>query len=482
MRGHLILRYMGMIVLLNAAFMFASVIIALINHSDTGLYPLLLSGIITATLGVVPLIFVDGGDHINNKEGYMIVVGSWLVSCLVGTFPYLLWGGEFNFITSWFESTSGFTTTGATILNDIEALPRSLLFWRSSTHWLGGIGVVMFVLVILPSLGKSKMTLSSVEISTMAKDNYKYRSQKIAQIVLSVYFGITVLETIALKIAGMTWFDALNHSFSTVATGGFSTRNLSIGAYDNPWIEGVITFFMAVSGLHFGLIFATLTGSKNNIFRSEVSRFYLLTMLGGSVIIAVSLFTAGLYPDMGASFRYSLFQVVSITTTTGFATANTTLWTPLAIILLTYLMFQCACAGSTSGGIKTDRILLAAKAFKMRILQQQHPHAIIRVKLNGVTQDKEWVNFAMLFIVAYIFIVILGTMVAAVCGVDIATGFSLSLSCMSNIGPGFGEVIGSYDNFSELPGFLKIFSTLLMLMGRLEIFGFLQLFMMKWWK
>ena len=228
MRFNVVLRYMGLVLLLDAVFMLISAGISLLNNFDTGFYPLLLSFILTAVLGAFPLIFVEGGEQINNKEGYAIVVGAWIVSCMVGTFPYLLWGGEFDFVNSWFESVSGYTTTGSTILVDVEALPRGMLFWRSSTHLLGGVGVVMFALVILPALGRTKMTLSSVELSPLAKDNYRYRSQKIVQVLLTVYVGLVVAETILLKVAGMTWFDAVNHAFSTIATGGFRTRNLSI--------------------------------------------------------------------------------------------------------------------------------------------------------------------------------------------------------------------------------------------------------------
>lgn len=481
MRFNVILRYMGMVLLLNALFMLLSAFISFANNMDTAFYPLLLAFMLTTVLGAFPLIFVDRSDQINTKEGYVIVVGAWLVACLVSTFPYLLWGGEFNFPTAWFESVSGYTTTGATALNDVEALPRGLLFWRSSTHWLGGVGVVMFALVIVPSLGRTKMTLSNVELSTLAKDNYKYRSQKVIQILLFVYVGITVCETLLLKIAGMNWFDAVNHAFSTVATGGFSTKNLSVAYFNSVWIEMIIMTFMVISGLHFGLIYATLMGKANNIFRSEVSRFYLICFSVVSVVVGVSIWLANIYPTIGTALRYASFQVASVLTTTGFATADSNLWTPLAVALLILMTLQCACAGSTSGGIKSDRVWLAFKVLHAKILQQQHPNAIIRIKLNNVVQDSALINFAMLFIVTYLMLVMIGTIVIAATGVDLFSSFSIIIACIGNVGPGFGEV-SSMSNYSGLSPFVKIFSTLFMLLGRLEIFGLIQLFMLKWWK
>lgn len=481
MRVNVVLRYVGMVLLLNAIFMFLSACISLVSDMDTGFYPLLLSSVLTAVLGAFPLIFVEKGHQITSKEGYAIVVGSWLLACTVGMFPYLIWGGEFSLANAWFESVSGFTTTGSTILNDVEALPRGMLFWRSSTHWLGGVGVVMFALVILPSIGKSRMTLKNMELSSMAQDNYHYRTQKIIQILLVVYVGFTLLETLLLKIAGMNWFDAVNHSFSTVATGGFSTRNMSIGYYENPWIEIIVVIFSILSGVHFGLIFATVTGKYNNMFRSEVVRYYFATIAVCSLVIAVSLVHAGIYPTFGESLRQSLFQVTTIISTTGFATADTNTWTPIAIVLLVFVSLQCGCAGSTSGGLKCDRIYLAVKAFGVKLKLQQHPNAVIRIKLNNIIQDNSVVNAVMIYIVAYMALILVDTVINAACGVDLTTSFTAAIACIGNVGPGFGE-IGSVSNFSAMPAVVKVGGTLMMLLGRLEIFGLLQLFLIKWWR
>ena len=481
MRLYLVLRYMGMMMMLNAAFMLLSALISLFNGLDTGFYPLLLSFLLTSILGLFPLIFVPKGESLSYKEGYGIVVGSWLAACLVGMMPYLLWGGEFSLINAWFETVSGYTTTGSTILMDVEALPKGLLFWRSSTHWLGGVGVVMFALVILPSMGQAKLRLSSVELSSMAKDNYRYRTQKILQVLLVVYVGLTLAETVLLRMAGMNWFDAVNHAFSTIATGGFSTKNLSIAYYNNIWIELIVGLFMTVSAIHFGLIFATMTGKSNNIFRSEITRYYLYSVLIGGLMVAFNLKAFDMYPTFLSACRYAFFHASSVASTTGFATADSSVWPGLSILVLLILTFQCGCTGSTSGGIKCDRMWLMFKTLKAQMLKHQHPNAIIRVKMNGVIQEDSVVNMAMLFIVFYILIVVVGTILVTAFGVDLLTSFGIVAASMGNVGSGFGEV-GSMDNYHMLPVAVKFICSVIMLLGRLEIFGFLQLFLIKWWK
>lgn len=481
MRIHVVIRYIGMMLIFLASFMLASAGVSLINNQDSALYPLLLSSFVTMILGLFPLIFVDSADEIKTKEGYAIVVGSWLVACIVGMFPYLIWGGEFTIINAWFESVSGFTTTGASILNDIEFLPRGLLFWRQSTTWIGGIGVVMFALVILPSLGRNRQLLYNVELSTIAKDNFRYRSREIMRILIFVYLGLTVITTILLKLSGMCWFDAATHAMSACGTSGFSTKNASVAFFDNPTIELVMMGAMTLSGIHFGILYATITGRRNNIFRSEVVRGYIGMMLIATLIIAASLFSENIYPSFIESLRHASFQVVSLTTTSGFATADTNLWTPLAIILLIFCSIICGCAGSTSGGMKVDRLLLALKVIRNRINMQQHPNAVISTKTDGTVQGDNVLSLVMTFIVAYLLLALAGTIVYAMFGCDIITSFTASISCISNVGPGFGE-IGSLDNYSEFPIILKFTSTLLMLIGRLEIFGFIQLFFLRSWR
>lgn len=481
MRASVILRYVGSVMLCVSAFMLVSAVISYINNIDSGFYPLLLSALLTLTLGAFPMLFVPRATSISNKEGFSIVVGSWVLASVVGMFPYLIWGGEFTLINAWFESVSGFTATGATILNDIEQLPQGLLFYRTSTNWIGGVGVVMFALVILPSLGTSRMSLSNVELSSLARDNYRYRTQVIVQILLVVYVGLTVVTTLALKAAGLRWFDALNHAMSACATAGFSTKNASIAFYDNAIVEMILAGAMLISSIHFGLIYATFLGKKNNIFRSEVVRAYIVIVVISTLFIATSLYGADIFPTVWESLRYAFFQVVSLISSTGYATADTNLWTPFAIVILIFVSIVCACAGSTSGGIKLDRVLIFCKILWARIRRQQHPNAVIRIRVDGVAQDSDLLNSVVVFIVAYIALIFMATFTNTLFGQDIMTAFTSSVACLGNVGPGFGEV-GSMGNYAEIPAILKLQDSFLMLMGRLEIFGFIQLFFLKWWK
>lgn len=481
MRVDVVLRYVGAAMLFIASFMLVSAGISYVSGMDSAFYPLLLSALLTSLLGAFPMIFVEKQEQITNKEGFCIVVGSWLMACVVGMFPYLIWGGEFSLVNAWFEVVSGFTTTGATILVDVEALPRGMMFWRFASTWIGGMGVVMFALLILPSLGRNKMTLSNVELSAMAKDNYRYRTQIIVQILLVVYVGLTVLSTVLLKMAGMNWFDSLCHAMSACATSGFGTKNVSIAFYNSPMIDTILIFTMAMAGVHFGLIYGTVTGKRANLFQSEVSRWYFGMLLVGSVAIAISLFASGAYPTLVTSFRYAAFQFVSLVTTTGYATADTNQWTSFAIILLIFGSTVCACAGSTAGGIKTNRLVLAAKMIRTRLRQQQHPNAIIRIRLDGIIQENEVLHSVMIFIVTYLLLILAGTVIGTMFGIDLMTSFSASVATIGNVGPGFGQV-GSMNNYSAIPAGFKLTLSMLMLLGRLEIFGLIQLFFIKWWK
>lgn len=481
MRVPVVIRYIGMVLQFVALFMLVSAGVSMLNGYDSAFSPLLLSSFMTSLLGIFPLFFVKKVDEISTKEGYAIVVGSWLVACIVGMFPYLIWGGEFTLINAWFESVSGFTTTGASILNDIEFLPRGLLFWRSSSAWIGGIGVVMFALVILPSMGKSRHMLSNVEMSTIARDNFHYRSKVIFRLLITIYVGLTIITTIALKYSGMTWFDAVNHAMTSCGTCGFSTKNSSVAFWDSAVIEGIMMAAMTLSAIHFGVLYATLTGKRNNIFRSEVVRTFLIMMLVISVVIAISLLSSNIYDSFGEAMRHASFQVVSISTTSGFATTDTNLWTPLAMVLLIFCSVICGCAGSTSGGMKVDRLLIASKVIRNRMKIQLHPNAVIRTKIDGMVQEESTQNLVMTYIVSYIMLTLIGTIVYAMFGCDLLTSITASISCLSNVGPGFGE-IGSMSNFSQLPVALKLCSTLLMLIGRLEIFGFIQLLFIRSWR
>lgn len=480
MRFSIVLRYTGFAILLNAVFMAFSALVSLLNGVDTAFFPLLLSAILAALLGSFPLIFVQSDANLLKKEGYAIVVISWIASSFVGMLPYVLWGGEFSLINGLFEAVSGYTTTGSTVLQDVEALPRGLLFWRSCTHGIGGAGIIIFALAILPSSGRAKLSLSSIELSALAKDNYRYKSDKVVRILLFIYLVLISSETICLKLAGMDWFDAVNHSISTVATGGFSTKNLSIAHYNNVWIELIIVFFMILSGLHFGLLFATLTSKKTNIFKSEIARYYFFTILCGTLVITLNLFSTNVYSFLD-SLRYGLFQFAAIITTTGFATVDTALWPSLSVLVLLFYSMHCACAGSTSGGIKTDRVIILLKIFKARTLKLQHPNAIIKTKMNGVMLSDDMISAVLVFMSLYMASILVCTLLLTSMNVDLMTSFSAAVTCLGNVGPGFGEV-SSLSNFSGLPPAGKFVCAVTMLLGRLELFGFLQIFLIRSWK
>lgn len=480
MRSYIIMRYVGMVLLLNAVFMLVSAIVSLVNGMDTGFYPLLLSFLLTATVGCFPMIFVPYDKSLKIKESYVIVVASWLASCFAGILPYVLWGGEFSFTNAWFESVSGYTTTGATILTDVEALPNGMLFWRSCTHLIGGAGVVMFALAVMPAMGRAKVSLTNVEFSTLAKDNYSYKIQKALRILLVVYVFLITIESVLLRVAGMDWFDAVNYSFSTIATGGFSTKNLSIAFYDNVWIEIIITIFMVLAGFHFGLLFSSIQAKRNNIFRSEASRYYIMTIVVCSLLIVINLWLSNYYSFLG-SIRYSFFQVASLISTTGFATVDTNFWPAFSILILIFVSIQCACAGSTGGGIKSDRVWIILKTFKSRFLQMQHPNAVIRAKLNNVPISDELLNSVLVFTTLYIVVLLVGGLILTAMGLDLITGFSASFASVSNVGPGFGGV-SSLSNYNSLPAAAKFVCSVLMLLGRLELFGFIQIFLIKNWR
>jgi trk system potassium uptake protein TrkH len=465
--------------LFNSVFMLLSLVIAFYNH-DTSQLPLLFSFLLTALFGLFPMVFVPKTQDLTNKESYLIVVLSWILSCFVGMLPLLLWGGEFTVAKAFFESVSGYTTTGASVLKNVEALPNGLLFWRSSMHWIGGIGIVIFVLIIIPSMGKARMSLSKLEISPLAQDNFRYRTQKTLRIIVVVYLGLTILQTIILMVCGMSLFDAVNHTFATIATGGFSTKNASIAFYNSIPIEIVIIVFMFLSGIHFGLLYTTFTLHRSNIFNSPIVRYYFVITVTGIIIVAINL-KGSIYPTWGEAFRYAAFQVVSLSTTTGFANADSSVWPPLSVAIILFFTIQCACAGSTSGGMKIDRVVLFFQGLKCQILKLQHPQAVIPVRLGKQLVDEETINSVLLFIVLYILILFISTVILTTLGVDLLSSFSASAATMGNAGPGFG-IVGSMANYSAIPEPGLLVLSFDMLLGRLEIFGLLMLFLLRSWR
>jgi trk system potassium uptake protein TrkH len=449
-------------------------------NSDAAFMPFLYSSLISAMFGLFPFIFVPGTSNITNKEGLLIVVLSWLLSCLVGSLPYFLYGGPFTFTNAWFESVSGFTTTGSTILSNIEALPLSLLFWRASTHWIGGIGIIIFVLSVLPFLGIAEMVLFRSEISSMVRENFHHRARKAIQILAGIYLGLTVLETISLLFCGLNFFDALTHSFATIATGGFSSKNASIAYYDSPAVESVIIVFMIFSGIHFALLFSVVTGKISGFWRSSVVRYYLLAMITGIILTTLNVHNSN-FQGWIDSLRYSAFNIISVGTSTGFATTDTAIWPALSQILLIFFALQCACAGSTSGGIKADRIVLLGKSFIRHLKRLMHPNAVIPVRIDGKAVDDELVSKSVLYIGVYLSVVLISTILLIGIGVDIKEAFSGTIAAMGNVGPGLGTV-GSIGNFGHIPALGKWILSITMLLGRMEIYAFFIFFTPGQWK
>ena len=481
MNFKVISRNVGKALLINALFMFLSILVSVYDGFDEGFAPLCISFLVVMIVGGFPFIFVRDVPDTKLKEGFVIIILAWLLSFFFGMLPYVLYGGEFTIMNAWFESVSGYTTTGSTILSDIEALPRSILFWRSSTHFIGGIGVVVFMLLILPMVSTFKMRLSKLEMTSLSKENYRLRTKEAIRVISTVFVGLTITSALAFMFAGMGPFDAVNHAFSVAATGGFSTRNASIGAFDSFYIELVAVVFMIFGGMHFGLIYKTFSDRSAKLFKSPVTRLYLGTIAVVSVLVATDLFVQGNADGFWKTLWDSLFNVVSYISTTGFATVDCSTWPPLSILMLMFLSVQCACSGSTSGGLKTDRILIFWKSFRVQLRKQMHPSAVIPTRVGDSIVDTQMVAAVNLYIVVYFLFMFVGAALLCMMGVDFMDAFSASVANLGNVGPGFGSV-GILDNFSQIPAFGKFILAAQMLLGRLEIYSLIIMFSIWKWR
>jgi len=452
--------------------MLISILVAVFNGMDSGFTPMVISFLVTAITGIFPFIFVKDKPSTTLHSGYLTIVFSWILSFMFGMLPYVLWGGEFTLANAWFESVSGYTTTGSTILTDIEALPKSLLFWRSSTHFIGGLGVIVFLLMVLPDSNPFKLRLTNLELSSLSKEGYRYKSGKTARVMVSVYICLTIAETLCLWAAGMTFFDAVNHAFSTVATGGFSTKNVSVMHFDSVAIDIIITVFMALSSLHFGVLFAVVAKRSLKPLRNPISRYYICVIAVFSIIIACSLKIQGGYQTWGKSLLDATFQTVSFISTTGFGQADNAAWPLLANAILLFASFHCGCSGSTTGGIKADRMFISLKAAYGDIQKRLHPTSLFRTKVGGRALDEDTVSSVFLYIVLYIITLFLSFVIVLICGLDIAEAFSGTVASLGNVGPGVGQ-LGTMGNYASLPAVVKFIFTIDMFLGRVEIFPIL---------
>lgn len=441
----------------------------------------IIAAVICFAVGGLLFKFCKSPKELTVREGFAVVTFGWTVFAIFGALPYLISGAIISPLDAIFETMSGFTTTGSTILTEIEAMPQSLLFWRSLTHWLGGMGIIVLSLAILPMLGVGGMQLFKAEVPGPTADRLKPRIQDTAKMLWGVYVLLTAGETLLLMFGGMSFFDALCHSFATLATGGFSTRNSSIAAYDSSYIDGVVTLFMILAGINFALHFQVLRGKAREFFQSEELRVYLGIILVSTIVIMFFNWSSGSYHQFGQNLRYSIFQVSSIMTTTGFGTADFELWPVVAQYILLLLMFIGGCAGSTGGGMKVARILLLFKHAQVQVFRLIHPRAIRLVKLGNRPVDKEVLQAILGFFALFIGIFVMGSLLVAASGMDIVSAGSAVIACLANIGPGLGSV-GPVDNFANVPAFGKTVLIVCMLMGRLELFTVLVLFFPSFWR
>ena len=430
----------GKALLVSALFMFLSIIISVLNGVDSAFTPLLLSFIITLLVGSFPFIFVRKSPALTMKDGFLTIIIAWILSFVFGMLPYVLWGGEFTLVNAWFESVSGYTTTGSTILNDIEALPKSLLFWRSSTHYIGGLGVVVFLLLVIPDASPYRLKLTNMEMSSLSKEGYRYKSAKVVQVITVVYLGLTLVSTLLLWAAGMPLFDAVNHAFSIAATGGFSTKNLSIGYFQSDLINAIAMVFMALAAMHFGLIYAVFATRSLKPLNNAVVKYYIGSIAVMSVIIMLSLMSDGGYDSWGKAWIDASFNVVSYMSTTGFATCDNSSWPYLAGVVLMMAGIQCGCSGSTTGGLKVDRILISFKAISTEIRRRLHPSSVSQVRMSGHHLPDSAVSSVFLYIVVYVMVIFVSILAVILCGSEPVEAISGVISSVGSVGPGLGGV------------------------------------------
>ncbi|PID92835.1 MAG: potassium transporter [Bacteroidetes bacterium] len=443
---------------------------------------ILLSGFITVTSGLA--MGIPGTIRkiqIRIKESYIIVTTSWIVISLFGTLPYLLSGSIPNFTDAFFETISGFTTTGASILSDIEALPKGILLWRSMTHWIGGIGIIVLFTAVMPMLGNNSMRLFSLENSSITMEKLHPQIKGTALRLSLIYLLLTVTETLLLYAGKMDLFDAVCHSFGTVATGGFSTQNSSIAGY-SPYIQYVVAIFMLLAGINFSLHYFLFKGRVQKILKNDELKFYLKTIVFSTLLITtVLVLRNGTGRNIEASFRETFFQITSIVTCTGFITADYELWPTIGWVIIFLLMFSGGMAGSTAGGIKSFRHLLLFRIIRTDFYRRVHPNAVIPVQFNQKTVSETIILNVQAFFVLYIIVFIVGTLAMILTGMTAKSAAGGVASCLGGIGPGLG-MLGAVSNYSGVSPVGKYILSLIMLLGRLEIFTLLMILSWSFWK
>lgn len=488
-----IFHLMGLLISVNGGFMFLASLVSYL-YKDGVTLPLLLAAVVTIITGLL-LMFVTKTSHkeIQKRDGYVIVTLGWVFMSLVGTLPYLFSGAIPSFTNAFFETMSGYTTTGATILSDIESVPKGVLFWRSITHWIGGMGIIVLAIAILPLLGIGGMQLFAAESPGPSSDKLHPRITDTAKRLWLIYVGYTLAETLLLKIAGMNFFDAINHSLSTLSTGGFSTKNASVAFWnDQPLIQYIIIVFMFLAGSNFVLSYFAFKTKFSKIFRDEEFRFYTLTIIVITLISSVIIYYFSdfsistiehpmVWGKFESGFRHSLFQVLTVITTTGFISADYTLWTPLLTMVFFGLMFLGGSAGSTAGGIKVMRHIIMIKNGLLEFKRTLHPNAVLPVRYNLKSVQQPIVFNILAFFILYMLSFIVGVLVFSVLGLDFDTALGGAASSLGNIGPALGK-LGPVDNYGWLPTPAKWWASFLMLIGRLELFTVLIVLTPFFWR
>jgi trk system potassium uptake protein TrkH len=475
-----VLHVLGLLLVFNGLFMLLCLPASVYFNLDD-LVPMGFSA--TATLGVGMMTWAltreEEKPNIRKREGFLIVTFGWLVMSLSGTLPYVLSGSVTSFTDAFFETLSGYTTTGASVITDLDVIPRDILFWRSMTQWIGGMGIIVLAVAILPILGIGGMQLFVAESPGLKADKLAPKIRDTAKRLWLIYVGLTAAEFVMLKIAGMSWFDSINHALTTMATGGFSTQNSSAAEF-SPAIQYIITFFMFLAGTSFTLTYFAVVGNFKKVFQNEEFRFYtgiiLLTTVSVSAVVA-SVTDGG----FEKAFRDSIFQIISLITTTGFVSADYTSWTSFITMVFFILLFFGGSAGSTAGGVKIVRHIILVKNSILELKRQLHPSAIIPVRLNGRAVEESITYNVVAFIMTYIIIFAVGSVVMTMFGVDLLTAMGSVATSLGNVGPGIGNV-GPVDNFAWLPSGAKWFLAILMLVGRLELFTVLILFTPYFWR
>lgn len=450
-------------------------------YQDAGLNALFYSSLISFGVGGTTILATrNAKKDIGKHEGFIIVSMVWVIFSFFGSLPYMYSHSIPSFTNAFFETMSGFTTTGSSILDDIEALPNGILFWRSMTQWLGGMGIIVLSLAILPVFGIGGMQLFAAEVPGPTPDKLSPRIQQTAKNLWIIYVCFTLIETILLWIGGMTFFDAINHSFTTMATGGYSTKQASVAYWSSPFIQYVIIFFMFLAGTNFTLSYCALTGKFEKVYKNEEFKYYVLFIVGFTAIIFSGLLIS---TQLGfeLAFRDALFQVVSVITTTGFATTNFLTWTPFLTILLFALFFFGGSAGSTGGGIKIMRVVLLMKNSYYELRRLLHPNAVIPVRFNKRAVSDQIITNVLAFFMIYFIIFFISTIIFTLIEPNMDSAMGAVATCLGNIGPGLGH-FGPADNFNLVHPVGKWFLSFLMLLGRLELFTVLVLFSPAFWR